>query len=260
MKRKVLVCGLAMAMALLGTAGLAEEGSDLSLDEVIARNTEAKGGEEKIRQVDTVKATGKMGMGPGMEAPFTWTWKRPDKLRMSFEMQGMTGTQAFDGESGWMVMPFMGQSEPEKMTEEQLDQFKNQTDWEGPLMDYEEKGHKVELIGKEETEGTEAYKIRVTYENGNETYLFLDAEYFLEIKQVAKREIQGNEIEVEMSIGDYKEVDGLMVAHSITIKPMGAPAGQTLTFETLEFNGEVDDSVFEMPEPEAKEEAPESSE
>jgi outer membrane lipoprotein-sorting protein len=248
MLRKVTVFGLTMALALLGAAAVAQDGGDLTLDQVIAKNIEAKGGEEKVRAIKTVSIEGTMMMGPGMEAPLTWIWMYPDKMRMSFEVQGMEGVQAFDGKTAWMVMPFMGKTEPEEMTAEQTQNLREESDWQGPLLDYEKKGYQVELLGKEDVEGTEAYKIKVTYGSGSVGYMYLDAEYFLEIKQESKRKIQGQEIEVVQTVSDYKEVDGIMVAHSRTIMPEGAPAGQTITFTTVQFNPDVDESIFSMPQ------------
>jgi outer membrane lipoprotein-sorting protein len=248
MLRKVTVFGLTMALALLGAAAVAQDGGDLTLDQVIAKNIEAKGGEEKVRAIKTVSIEGTMMMGPGMEAPLTWIWMYPDKMRMSFEVQGMEGVQAFDGKTAWMVMPFMGKTEPEEMTAEQTQNLREESDWQGPLLDYEKKGYQVELLGKEDVEGTEAYKIKVTYGSGSVGYMYLDAEYFLEIKQESKRKIQGQEIEVVQTVSDYKEVDGIMVAHSRTIMPKGAPAGQTLPFTTVQFNPDVDESIFSMPQ------------
>jgi outer membrane lipoprotein-sorting protein len=248
MLRKVTVFGLTMALALLGAAAVAQDGGDLTLDQVIAKNIEAKGGEEKVRAIKTVSIEGTMMMGPGMEAPLTWIWMYPDKMRMSFEVQGMEGVQAFDGKTAWMVMPFMGKTEPEEMTAEQTQNLREESDWQGPLLDYEKKGYQVELLGKEDVEGTEAYKIKVTYGSGSVGYMYLDAEYFLEIKQESKRKIQGQEIEVVQTVSDYKEVDGIMVAHSRTIMPKGAPAGQTITFTTVQFNPDVDESIFSMPQ------------
>jgi outer membrane lipoprotein-sorting protein len=248
MFRKMTVLGLTMAVVLVGAASVAQDGGDLTLEQVIAKNMEAKGGEEKIRAITAVAVEGTMMMGPGMEAPLTWTWMYPDKMRMVFQVQGMEGIQAFDGQTAWMVMPFMGKTEPEEMTAEQTASLREESDWQGPLLDYEKKGYQVELMGKVDVEGTEAYKIKVTYGSGSIMYMYLDAEYFLEIKQESKRKIQGQEIEVVQTVSDYKEVDGIMVAHSRTIQPKGAPAGQTITFTAIRFNPDLDESIFSMPQ------------
>lgn len=248
MKRLVLMC---LAVALLaGSVGAA----DMTLDELLAAHFEALGGEDNLKAVETAKFTGNMAMGPGMEVPFSMIFARPLKMRLEFTMQGMTAIQAYDGEIAWSVMPFMGQTEPEIMADDQAKNIKEQADFDGPLMDWKEKGNQVELIGLEETDGTEAYKLKVTMANGDVRHHFLDSEYFITIKQDGKTTVQGNEVEFETILSDYKEVGGLMFPHSIESKPKGAPAGQVITIELVEVDIEVGDDAFVMPE-KAEEEA-----
>jgi hypothetical protein len=164
-------------------------------------------------------------------------------------MQGMTGIQAYDGETAWMIMPFMGKSDPEVMADDQAKNMQEQADIDGPLVDWQEKGHKVELIGLEDVEGTEAYKIKVDLANGDVRYHYLDSEYFITIKQEGKTMMQGNEVEFETVLSDYKEVGGLMFPHSIESKPKGAPSGQVITIDQIEVDVEVADDLFTMPAP-----------
>ncbi len=218
-----------------------------SLDEILAKNYQARGGLERITSVSSARITGTMSMGGGMEAPFVWQWKRPNKLRLEFTLQGMTGVQAYDGQTGWMVMPFMGSSDPEKMPEDQLADIREQADFDGDLVNWKEKGHQVELVGKEKVEGTDAYKLKVTKKNGDVSYVFLDAEYFLEIRGEGKRTLRGQEVEYESSVGDYKEVGGLLIPHAMSTKAKGMPGGQTLTFSRVELDVPLEDSLFAMP-------------
>jgi len=187
-------------------------------------------------------------MGP-MEAPFTMMNKRPQQTRLEFTVQGMTGIQAYDGKTAWNVMPFMGKKEPEAMSADETKMMEEQADFDGPLVDYKEKGHKVELAGKEQVEGADAYKLKLTLKNGDVRYVFLDAETYLDIKVEAKRTIRGTEIEGETLMGDYKEVDGMMVAHSMEMGAKGSPSEQKqkLTLEKVEFNVSLPESLFAMP-------------
>ncbi len=237
---------LTLAGALLASPVAAQD-----LGEVLDNYYEAVGGLDAWQSVQSMRATGKMAMGgTGIEAPFTVVTKRPDKIRLEFTFQGMTGIQAFDGETAWMVMPFMGSTDPEVMPEDIAKQFKDEGDVDGPLMGWKESGHQVELIGKEETEGTAAYKIKVTKKDGDVEYYFLDAEYFIPIRVESSSEIQGRTVDIEVVLSDYKEVDGLMVAHSIEQREKGAPSGQVITIEQVELNVDIDDSTFTMPEKE----------
>jgi outer membrane lipoprotein-sorting protein len=238
-----------LAVALLGAAAQAE-----TVDEIIAKNLEARGGKDKIEAVRSARITGRMTMGEGMEAPIVLEWKRPGMVRMEFTIQGMTAIQAYDGSSGWMVMPFLGKKDPEKMPADDQKDIEEMADvFEGPLLNYAAKGHQVELIGKEPIEGTEAYKLKLTKKNGDVAYIYLDGDAYLEIKDEGKRSRRGQEIEFESSQGDYKEVGGLMFAHSIEQKPKGVPTSQTISIDKIELNVDLPDARFQMPEIKAEE-------
>jgi len=220
-----------------------------SVDELIAKNLEARGGKDKIKAVKSVRMTGKMAMGQGMEAPFTLEKARPKKVRFELTIQGMTGIQAYDGTTGWMVMPFMGKKEPEPIAGDDLKNMDDQADFEGPLVDYKEKGHQVELVGKADVEGTSAYKLKVTKKNGDVVYIYLDAEQYLELKAEGKQKMRGQEMEGETTMGDYKEVNGLIFPFLIHSKPKDGPpgAGMTLTIDKIELNADMPANHFDMP-------------
>ena len=240
----VLAAVVALALSPLAAA------EEMTLEELVAANIDARGGAGKIAAIETVRISAKMSLG-GMEAPVTMEWKRPNMGRMEFTLQGQTAIQAFDGESGWMLMPFMGQTAPEQMPEKQAEQLAEQSDFEGPLVGWEEKGHQLEYLGMEDVEGTEAHKIKLIRRNGNVDYIFIDPEYFLEIKQSGSREMMGNEIEFQTTISDYKEVDGLVLPHAIS--STSSQGGTEITIESYEFGVDLPDDHFAMPEAEAEE-------
>jgi outer membrane lipoprotein-sorting protein len=251
MKTKLILCSI-LALAVIPGLATAQ-----TVEEVVASNLEAKGGEEAWMALETGRVSGTMRMGGGaagaMEMPFTVEFKKPNKIRLEFTMQGMTAVQAFDGEIGWAILPFLGKTEAEEMAEDQVKQLKNQADFEGTLVNYKEKGHTVELIGQEEVDGTPAYKLKVTRADGDVDYLYLDEEYFVEFKMEAVREVQGTETTVSTVFGDYKEVDGLLFAHSMEMAFGGGEAQQVITIESIELGIDIPDERFAMP---AKAEAP----
>jgi hypothetical protein len=144
-------------------------------------------------------------------------------------------------------MPFQGKKDPEALPADQAKIMDAQADFDGQFVDYKENGNTVELVGKEQVEGTDAYKLKVTNKDGEVRYHFLDAEYFLEIRTEASRTIRGTPMDFESSIGDYKEVGGLMFPHSIESGPKGSPQKQKLTISKVELNPEIDDARFKMP-------------
>jgi outer membrane lipoprotein-sorting protein len=247
--RKILM-GLGFALA-LAIPSFAE-----TVDEVIAKNMEARGGLEKIKAVQSMRFTGTMTIGPGMEAPAVLELKRPNKMRMDLTFQGMTATQAYDGKAGWQVMPFQGNPNAEPMSPEDLKDADEQADMDGPLVDYKAKGNKVELIGKDKVEGTDAYKLQLTLKNGDVRYVYLDTETYLEIKGESKRMVRGTEVETEQTVGDYKEVGGLLIPHAFENGAKGRPEKQKISIQKVELNPTLDEGRFAMPvaktEPPAK--------
>jgi len=240
--RRRLLSGLAVGVL------IALPVSAQTVDEIIAKNLQAKGGLQKIKAVQTARMSGTMTVGPGMEAPFVIEFKRPNQMRLDFTLQGMTGTQAYDGKTGWMLMPFSGRKDPEPMPTEALKEVEEQADFDGPLVDYQAKGHKVEFVGKEKVEGSDAYKLKVTLKNGDIRYIYLDADQYLEIRVESKTMVRGTEIETTTSIGDYKEVGGLMVPHAMETTQAGSPQSRKVTIEKIELNVPIDDARFKMPE------------
>jgi hypothetical protein len=220
-------------------------------DEILAQHFKAMGGLDKIKAVKSMKMTGKMVMGGAMEAPFTVFRARPNNQRVEFVFQGMTGVQAFDGKSGsaWSIMPFMGKKDPEVMPAEESKMMSEEADFDGILVDAKEKGHKIEALGKEQVEGADCHKLKVTLKSGDVRYVYIDAESGLEVKREGKRTIRGQEIEFESVSGDYKEFDGLVFATVVEQGMKGGPANarQKMVMEKFEFNTAGTDTLYLVP-------------
>jgi hypothetical protein len=216
-----------------------------SVDDILAKHYEACGGLAKLKALNTMRVTGSMTMGPGMEAPITMERKRPGMRRMEFTIQGMTGIQAFDGAKTWSVMPFMGKKDPEVGTAEDNKNALDDADFDGALVDYKTKGHTIELMGKEPVEGADAYKLKVTKKNGNIEYDYLDAETYLLVKTEGKIKRRGTEMDGETTYSDYKDVDGLMQAFSMEVGTKEMK--QKLAFTKIELNVPLDDARFAVP-------------
>jgi hypothetical protein len=236
-----LIVGIGLA-ALVAVPAAAQ-----TVDEIIAKNNDAKGGLAKQRAVQSVRMTGRMTVGPGIEAPIVVEMKRPKRVRIDVAIQGMTITQAYDGASGWMLNPLTGRTDPEVLPAEAQRVMEEQADMDGPLVDYRAKGHTVELLGKEKAEGVDCYRIKVTLKNGDARTFFLDAESHLDVKVESRTMVRGTEQVGDTIVGNWKDVDGLLMPHSIDSGQPGAPARQKMTVDKIELNVPLDDARFAMP-------------
>ncbi len=217
-----------------------------TVDEVVAKYYEAAGGLANFKAVNAMRITGRISLAPSMEAPFIRITKRPKMVRLDFTLQGMTATQAFDGQTAWMFLPFAGQSAPEVMPADLAQGMEEEADFDGPLVDYKARSIQVELLGKEQVEGTSAFKLKVTLKSGDVTYYYMDAEYYLPIRTESKRTIQGREFNIVTTLGDYKPEGGLVMPHSIQLSGQG-PTGQAFVIEKVELNPALKDEDFKMP-------------
>ena len=241
---------MVLAGALL--AWLAPMAAAETADEVVAKYVAARGGMEKIKAVKSMKITGKMVLpGGAMEAPFVRMHRRPDDFRMEFTFQGMTGVQAFDGAGNvaWGISPFMGKKEPEVAPAEETKLVEDESDIDGALIDWKEKGHQIEMMGKEQVEGADAFKLKLTRKSGTVEYVYIDAETGLDVKSESKRVIRGTEVETENYMSDFKEVDGIPYAYTMTQGRKGGPENQRVKFvvEKYELNPAMTDDLFKLP-------------
>jgi hypothetical protein len=190
--------------------------------------------------------TGTMLVGDD-RLPTTIEWKRPNKTRWEFEADGQTAIQVYDGKKGWTLMPFEGNRDPEEMSDQELEDVALQADLDGPLVDAAAKGNKITLLGKDDSDGRPTWELRVTRKNGDERFVYIDAETYLQTKTVTKRRMGGQEIEIKSIIDDYRSVDGLQLPHSFDASAEGMPAGQSLRFSKAEVNVPIDESRFQKP-------------
>jgi hypothetical protein len=229
-------------------AVLAMPAAAQTVDEIVAKNIEAHGGMAKLKAMKSLRMSGRMTLGQGIEAPMTIEVVRPKNMRLEITIQGMTIIQAYDGATGWQVIPFTGSTDPQPMSADELKDAEEQADIDGALVDYKEKGHTIELMGKENVEGADCFKLKVTKKNGDVQYYFIDSDSYLELKTEGKRKVRGTETEFETSLGDYKDIgDGVILAHAISGGPKGSPQRQNIIVDKVEINPTIDAARFKMP-------------
>jgi len=231
----------------LALAALAAPLTAQTADEIIAKYLTNVGGMDKIQAVTTLRRTGKVVLGGGFEAGVIEESKRPNKLRQEFVFQGMTGVNAYDGKTGWKIEPWQGKKDPEALSEEEMKQIVEDADFDEALVNYRQKGNKVEFAGTEQVEGTDVYKLKVTLASGDLRYYYMDTDYYVPIKIDIKRMIRGAEQEFETTLGDYKAVAGWYLPYSIETTRTGSEDTQKITFDKIEANVPVDDGRFAKP-------------
>jgi hypothetical protein len=202
---------------------------------------------ERIRAVQSLRRTGRYIGGGGFEAVYIEENKRPHFVRQEFSLQGMTGITAYDGATGWKIEPWQGKKDPEPLGEEELKAIIEDSDFDGPLVDYRAKGNKLESLGAEPVEGTDAWKLKLTMPNGDVRIYFMDTDYAVPIKLETKRMIRGAEREYETIFGDYKAAGGWYQPHSFASGVKGSDSRATIVFDKMEANVALPNARFVKP-------------
>ena len=174
-------------------------------DEIISKHIAALGGAENWRKINSVIQLGSMSV-QGADIQVTMTTVHKVGTRQDISLMGMTGYQIATPTEGWSFMPFQGQATPEAITADELKQSQDGLDAHGPLLDYAQKGHTVEYLGKDDVDGTETFKLKVTLSSGKVQTHYLDTKTYYIIKSVETRSGDGQEMEIATTYSNYTKL------------------------------------------------------
>jgi outer membrane lipoprotein-sorting protein len=214
-------------------------------DEIISKHVEAIGGAENWKKVNSMVQTGSVSF-QGMDISVVATIVHNKGMRRDISLMGMNGYEIVTPTEGWRYMPFGGgQTAAEPITPDELKESQDDLDAQGNLVDFKAKGHSAELLGKEDVDGTECYKIKLTQKGGKVTTYFIDPQTYYAVKALTTIKANGQEAEVTYGYSNYQKLpEGIIVPMTMSI-PLGGP-GQNADFvvSKIEINKTIDDSVF----------------
>lgn len=227
-----------LCVALVSLAGVA---SAQTADEIVAKNLEAKGGVDLLRQTSSVRITGTMNVAAAKGTTQTVS-KRPNLFRREMDMSGQKMVQAYDGAVLWMRM---GNMPPQEMPlGPQSEALKRNADFDSAFIDWQKKGHKVEYKGKVTEEGKEYHHLVFTPKDGSSIEYYIDPTTWLEAKTVMQDPATKGRMETRLT--DYRAVAGRMIPFVMTNVLNGTQVAQ-IRLERIEFNVPIDDALFRMP-------------
>ena len=237
-----------ISAALIAPEVFAQDKSQPTVDELVAKNIEAKGGAAALRDLQTLRLTGKLLVQGGqIQYAYLQIKKRPEDVRTEASLQGMTQIEAYDGKEGWRVSPFFGRKDPERISADDVKPLMEEAEIDGPLVDWKAKGSTIQYLGTEDVDGTPAHKLKVVRKNGDVSFVYLDPDHFLEIRILTERTRHGAQEEEETDLGDYEKAGGVFVPTSIEFGRKGAPDKQKIVIDKVEANAPVDDTIFQSP-------------
>ena len=215
-----------------------------SVDEIVSRHLEAIGGRDAVLAHSSTRATGTIDiLGQGLSGAMTAYGEAPNKvvIVMAFEALGFEIRQGFDGEVGWAVDPMTGER---LLQDGELQQLIDEADFYSDLHD-PEKFTSMEVVEETEFAGKQAYKVRLVYKSGRESFEYFDVDTGLLAGVEGVQESVMGSLNVVTVLENYQEFGDLMVPTRMT-QELGP--GQTIqvTIDSIEFDN-VEASVFDLP-------------
>ncbi len=215
-------------------------------DEIVNKHIEAIGGKDKLKALKSIQMEGAVNV-MGNEAPMTITLLDGKGYKSEVDFNGQKIVQAYNDKGGWMINPMMGANDPQPVPEEQYKMAKEQIYAGGAFLDYAAKGNKVELVGRENVNNVNAYKLKLTSADGAETVYYIDPTNYYISKVVKVLNMGGQSAELAINFSNYKKTDfGNTIPYTYeTVLPQGF--SMTSTIKKVDVNKEIDPKVFEMP-------------
>jgi outer membrane lipoprotein-sorting protein len=219
-------------------------------DEIVKKALEARGGVEKIKAVRSERVSGHVSFSQTMEGTFVVELKRPLKMHVEITIDGQKIIRVYDGKSsGWMVNPFLETKEVQPLSPDDLKNISDESDFDGPLVDYKSKGNQIEFVGKENLDDKPVYRLKLTNKSGDVRYYFFDASSYLLLKWEGIRKSGEQELPWESFFSDFHEVQELKFPFRIDQGSPGTELKQILIAEKIELNPQIEDSRFTKPVP-----------
>jgi outer membrane lipoprotein-sorting protein len=243
---------MALCAASLAFLASAASAADLTAAQIAERNAAARGGVAAWRAVQSMSMTGEMDAGGKTNAklPYTMSLKRPHMSRLEIRFDNQTAVQTYDGKQGWKYRPYLGRVEAEPLTPAELQSEQATDELDGPLIDAERKGTKVEVAGVDKVEGKDAYRLKLTSAGGASRNLWIDAASFLEVKIDGEpRKLDGRAHKVAVFFRDYKTVNGLIIPHTLETVVEGVKKTRKIVVKSVAINPKLDDALFGKPQP-----------
>lgn len=233
MKKSLLV----LSMLMLAVAVNAQ-----SIEEIVKKNYLAQG-YDKLQNATSIYIEGKTTQ-MGTELPMVMQMKQGGKVKVTLTFNGMDIVTAYDGQKGWMINPMTGSDAAVEIPAEQLGEIKKNDMYKSQLQEFLN-SNKLQLSGEEDVDGKPAFKLMATQETGSPIYFFIDKESYMIVKTEVTVNAMGSEMTVDSYIKEYSDVDGFKFQKYSTTFVNGQEAG-SVTFDKIELNKEIDDSVFTM--------------
>jgi hypothetical protein len=242
-----------LAAALFASAAIPAHSQDITAQSLLDKNLEARGGAEALAAIKSIQFRGKMIFPGDFELAYSEVRARGGadgiEARMEGNVQGLTYMQGYDGQNAWRVNPFQGRRDAETMSADEARSMADSSRIDGVLQDARKDGSTIAYLGREDFDGTSAYKLKVSQKDGDKFTYWLDPDTYLEIKMSETRKVRGAPQTTETELGDYEKVDGVYFPMSVESWTQGqSNQRQRVIIDTAQGNPPASGALFAQPQ------------
>jgi len=212
---------------------------------ILGKMIKAQGGKKVLSKTTDMILSGSIQLPQmGLDGELTMNQKEPDKMRMDIEVMGMIITQAYDGETAWMIDPQSGYAQ--EMDERMAKDMARNALGNDAMLHPEKYGITYTAKGKETIEGKSYLVLVQTFKDGYQATHYIDPDSYLIYKSKGITINQmGIEVDTESIMSDYKDVEGRTIAHQLTTFQDGVEFMTMIVTDVL-FNTGLEDAFFQM--------------
>jgi hypothetical protein len=241
-----------LAAAIFASAAISAHAQDVTAQSLLDKNLEARGGAQALNAVKAIRFKGKMIFPGDFELAYSEIRAHGGsdgiEARMEGDVQGLTYMQGYDGQTAWRVNPFQGRKDAETMSADEARSMADSSRVAGVLQDARSDGSSITYLGREDFDGTSAYKLKVTQKDGDEFTYLLDPDTFLEIKITETRKVRGAPQTSETELGDYEKVGGVYFPMSVESWSQGqSNQRQRILIDSAQANPAIAPALFAEP-------------
>jgi hypothetical protein len=250
--KHIVIVALAISLSAAVMAGEPATPAALSVEQIVAKNIEARGGVDAWHKIRTMVWVGHVetANAPAARIPFMLEQKFPNKTRFEIRGQNQMSLRMFDGVNGWKLRPAAnGTPQLEPFTSSELSFAHDGQGIEGPLIDYAAKGIAVTLGGIDELEGQPAYRLDLRLPSGASHHLWLDAQTFLE-RRYDRPAVNagGRPATVSVVYADYRSWEGVQIPLRIETGSDSTKTPDRMVIDRLALNPPLGDALFAKPQ------------
>jgi murein DD-endopeptidase MepM/ murein hydrolase activator NlpD len=206
----------------------------LNAQQVLDKALAALGGKENLSKIQTRTASGKVEAKSVTGTYQLWA-KAPDRLKTTLDISIQHVERGFDGSDGWEK-----RTSVRELNESELERLKQRAVF-NPLLSYLNAGTLVELKGKKQLLGAEAYEIQFSPKGEPPVTFYFDTSSFLLLREDHRLQ----DALLKISYSDYRKVNDVLVPFNIKEESPGQTI--SITFDDYKLGVPLDDSLFKNP-------------